>query len=72
MVIPMPVSRALMRLPANFAMMLFRRQPAIARIAFDIIVIPWRNSARPPTRPISMGMRENGSSFIVWSCWVLT
>ena len=55
------------RLLARSAMMLFSRQPAIARIAFDIIVIQWRNKASPLARPINIGMSEKDSSSIAGS-----
>lgn len=60
-VMPMPVSKALKRLLASPAMMVFSREPAIARIAFDIVVMPCRNSASPPARPISMGASDKDS-----------
>jgi hypothetical protein len=53
-----PVSKALRRLPASPAMMVFNREPAIARMAFDIIVMPCRNSASPPASPISIGASD--------------
>ena len=60
-VIATPVSNALKRLRASLAMMVFSCEPAIARIAFDIIVMPCRNSASPPARPISMGASDRDS-----------
>ena len=57
----MPVSKALKRLLASPAMMVLSREPAIARIAFDIVVMPCRNSASPPASPISMGASEKVS-----------
>jgi len=56
-----PVSNALKRLRASLAMMVFSCEPAIARIAFDIIVMPCRNNASPPASPISMGTMEKDS-----------
>jgi hypothetical protein len=39
-------------------MMVWSCEPAIARIALDIIVIPCRNKASPPARPMSMVVGE--------------
>ena len=64
-VIAMPVSSALKRLRASLAMIVFSCEPAIARIASDIRVMPCRNSASPPARPISIGVRARGSWSIV-------
>jgi hypothetical protein len=46
-------------------MILFMRDPAMLRIAFDIIVMPCRNNASPPASPSSMGTRDRDSYSIL-------
>ena len=64
-VMPMPVGKALKRWWASRAMRVLSREPAIARSAADMIDMPCRNSASPPARPISIGVRARGSWSIV-------